>query len=99
MGWFFKNYLRTPADGKDPRVNLMAANLKGLPSTTIIGADYDPLKSEGKMLADKLTAAGVKVNYKLYDGTTHEFFGMAAVVPEAKDAQGVAVNDLKGALK
>ena len=99
MGWFFKNYLRTPADGKDPRVNLVAANLKGLPSTTIIGADYDPLKSEGKMLADKLTAAGVKVNYKLYDGTTHEFFGMAAVVPEAKDAQGVAVNDLKGALK
>ena len=99
MEWFFKNYFRTPADGKDPRINLVAANLKGLPSTTIIGADYDPLKSEGKMLADKLSAAGVKVNYKLYEGTTHEFFGMAAVVPEAKDAQGVAVDDLKGALK
>ncbi len=55
--------------------------------------------SEGKTLADKLTAAGVKVNYKLYEGTTHEFFGMAAVVPEAKQAQSVAVADLKGALK
>jgi len=99
MEWFFKNYLRTPADGKDPRINLVAANLKGLPPTTIIGADYDPLKSEGKTLADKLQAAGVKVNYKLYDGTTHEFFGMAAVVPEAKEAQSVAVDDLKGALK
>ncbi len=31
MGWFFKNYLRTPADGQDPRINLVAANLKGLP--------------------------------------------------------------------
>ena len=99
MEWFFKNYLRTPADAKDPRINLVAANLKGLPPTTIIGAEYDPLMSEGKTLADKLTAAGVKVNYKLYEGTTHEFFGMAAVVPEAKEAQGVAVSDLKGALK
>ena len=99
MEWFFKNYLRTPADGKDHRINLVGANLKGLPATTIIGAEYDPLMSEGKTLADKLTAAGVKVNYKLYNGTTHEFFGMAAVVPEAEEAQGLATNDLKGALK
>lgn len=99
MGWFFKNYQRTAADLKDPRINLVAANLKGLPATTIIGADYDPLTTEGKTLADKLSAAGVKVNYKKYDGTTHEFFGMAAVVPEAKEAQGVVVSDLKGALK
>ena len=99
MAWFFKNYLRTPADGKDPRINLVAANLKGLPATTIIGAEYDPLTSEGKMLADKLTAAGVKVNYKLYNGATHEFFGMAAVVPQAKEAQSVVMSDLKGVLK
>ena len=99
MAWFFKKYLRTPADGKDPRINLVAANLKGLPATTIIGAEYDPLASEGKTLADKLTAAGVKVNYKLYGGTTHEFFGMAAVVPQAKEAQSVVMSDLKGALK
>lgn len=99
MEWFFKNYYRTPADAKAPRINLVAANLKGLPPTTIIGAEYDPLTSEGKTLADNLEKAGVKVNYKLYDGTTHEFFGMGAVVPEAKDAQGVAVSDLKGALK
>lgn len=99
MAWFFKNYLRSPADGKDPRVNLVAANLKGLPPTTVISAEYDPLMSEGKTLADKLSAAGVKTNYKLYNGTTHEFFGMGAVVPEAKEAEGVAASDLKGALK
>ncbi|MBJ6109668.1 alpha/beta hydrolase [Hymenobacter sp. BT523] len=99
MEWFFKNYQRTPADLKDPRINLVAANLKGLEPTTIIAADYDPLTSEGKTLSDKLSAAGVKTNYKKYDGTTHEFFGMAAVVPQAKDAQGVAVSDLKSALK
>ena len=98
MAWFFKNYLRTPADGQDPRINLVGANLKGLPPTTIIGAEIDPLMSEGKLLADKLTAAGVKVNYQLYPGTTHEFFGMAAVVPQAKEAQGLAFGDVKAAL-
>ncbi len=97
MGWFFKNYLRTPADGKDPRINLVGANLKGLPPTTIIAAEYDPLLSEGKMLADNLQKAGVKVDYKLYKGTTHEFYGMGAVVPQAKDAEQVVANDLKKA--
>ena len=99
MGWFFDKYLRSAADGKDPRINLVGANLRGLPPTTIIAADYDPLKSEGKTLADQLQAAGVKTNYQLYPGTTHEFFGMAAVVPAAEEAQSVAVNDLQAALK
>jgi len=49
------------------------------------------------MLADNLQKAGVKVDYKLYPGTTHEFFGMGAVVPEAKEAEQVAANDLKAA--
>jgi acetyl esterase len=47
------------------------------------------------MLADKLKAAGVTVDTKNYDGVTHEFFGMAAVVPEAKEAQAYAADQLK----
>ncbi|MFD1469412.1 alpha/beta hydrolase [Hymenobacter caeli] len=97
MGWFFKNYLRSPADGKDPRIDLVNANLKGLPPTTIIGAELDPLMSEGKTLADNLQKAGVKVDYKLYPGTTHEFYGMGAVVPQAKEAEQLAADDLKKA--
>jgi acetyl esterase/lipase len=99
MAWFFKYYLRTPADGKRPMIDLVHANLKGLPAATIVTAQYDPLMSEGKMLADNLQKAGVSVQYKNYDGVTHEFFGMAAVVPEAKQAQAFAVEGLKSALK
>ncbi|WP_235917435.1 alpha/beta hydrolase [Hymenobacter busanensis] len=99
MGWFFDKYLRSAADGKNPMIDLVHANLKGMPPTTIITAEIDPLMSEGQMLADKLKAAGVRVNYKNYDGVTHEFFGMAAVVPEAKQAQALAASDLKNALK
>ncbi|TDQ08596.1 alpha/beta hydrolase [Pedobacter metabolipauper] len=97
MMWFVKNYLNNMAEGKDPRINLIAANLKRLPSTTVITAEYDPLQSEGLMLADKLRAAGVTVDNKNYDGVTHEFFGMGALVPEAIAAETYAVDQLKKA--
>jgi len=97
MAWFVKNYLNGMAQAKDPRINLVAANLKGLPATTIITAEYDPLQSDGMQLADKLKAAGVTVASKNYDGVTHEFFGMGAVVPEAMDAEMYAVGELKKA--
>jgi len=97
MGWFVKNYA-SEAQAADPRISLVKANLKGLPKTLIIGAEIDPLQTEGKLLADKLKDAGVDTEYKLYDGVTHEFFGMATVVPEAKDAQGLAAKNLKSAL-
>ncbi len=41
----------------------------------------------------------MKVEYVNYEGVTHEFFGMGAVVPEAKEAEAMAASDLKGALK
>ena len=97
MKWFFQNYLNSPADGKSPMISLVNANLKGLPATTIIAAQYDPLKSEGEMLRDNLTKAGVATVYKLYNGVNHEFFGMAAILPEAREAQELAVSELKKA--
>jgi len=97
MGWFIKNYA-SEAQSADPRLSLVKANLKGLPKTLIIGAEIDPLQTEGKLLADKLKDAGVDTDYKLYDGVTHEFFGMATVVPQAKDAQALAAKNLKSAL-
>lgn len=97
MKWFFEKYLNSASDGNSPMINLVKADLKGMPTTTIIGAEFDPLRSEGKTLADNFNSAGVSTTYQLYKGVTHEFFGMAAVVPEAKDAQSMAVSELKKA--
>ncbi|MFD1256552.1 alpha/beta hydrolase [Mucilaginibacter terrae] len=99
MMWFAKIYTNNLAEVKDPRLNLLAANLKGLPPFTIINAELDPLQSDGEMLATKLKAAGVIVNHKLYNGVTHEFFGMGAIVPDAKDAMDYAASQLKSAFK
>lgn len=94
MEWFGKHELQSPQDKKDPRIDLLNANLKGLPSATIITAEIDPLRSGGKSLAEKLEAAGVEVDYKNYEGVTHEFFGMGAVLNEAKDATKLAARNL-----
>ena len=95
MAWFFKYY---GADPSSPyALPMKAQSLAGLPSATIVAAEIDPLMSEGKSYADKLQKAGVKVDYKLYKGVTHEFFGMGAVVPEAKDAEKFAADGLKNA--
>ncbi len=97
MEWFIKNEFSSVAQAADPRVSLVKANLKGMPKTLIIAAEIDPLQSEGKLLSDKLSAAGVQTDYQLYTGVTHEFFGMAAVVPQAKEAQALAASKLKAA--
>ena len=49
------------------------------------------------MLADKLHAAGVPVVYRCYDGVTHEFFGMGAVLQESRDATHLVADSLKKA--
>ncbi len=40
-------------------------------------------------------AAGVATTQKLYKGVTHEFFGMGAVIDEAKEAMTFAFGELK----
>jgi acetyl esterase/lipase len=99
MVWLFDKYLRGPADAKDPRVNLMAADVRGMPSTTIVLAEIDPLRSDGELFAEKLKAAGVRVEKKVFTGVTHEFFGMGAVVADARDAQEWAGDRLEDALE
>lgn len=98
MGWFAKHVSRTPADLQDPRINLVKANLAGLPPVTIINAQIDPLLDDGAMLEQALRAANVSVERRVYDGVAHEFFGMGGVIDKAKDAETYAGDRLKAAL-
>lgn len=96
VGWFVDKTLAKPEDAMSPMLNLTTmADLKGLPPATIITDSIDPLMSDGKMLAEKLKAAGVPTSYKNYEGVTHEFFGMGAVVADAAAAEDFAGHDLK----
>ncbi len=96
MKWFWGHYLAEPADGDRAYASpLRARNVSQLPPATVITADIDPLRSEGKLYADKLKQAGVQVDYTNYEGMTHEFFGMGAVVDKAKQAVQKAADGLK----
>jgi acetyl esterase len=92
MAWFFKHYAADPANPY--ALPMKAASLKGLPPATVIAAEIDPLLTEGKAYADRLKKDGVPVTYKEYTGVTHEFFGMGAVVPKAKEAEQFAADAL-----
>lgn len=99
LDWFNGYVFASKSETADPRINLVGnPDLAGLPPATIIAAEIDPLRSESEMLADKLKAAGVTVTEKTFPGVMHEFFGMAKVVPQAKEAMDLAVSDLKQAL-
>ena len=98
MMWFAKHYLGAAAMKGNPEINLAARkDLKGLPATTIVTADIDPLRSEGQMLAKALQQAGVTVTSRNFEGSSHEFFGMGAAVPDAKDAVAFAAGELRKA--
>ncbi len=88
-----------PSLASDPQVAPILADLHNLPPTTIVAADEDPLKSDGQAYAAKLSAAGNRVDYRLFTGTTHEFFGMGAVVAKAKAAEQFGAADLAASFK
>ncbi|WP_244652261.1 MULTISPECIES: alpha/beta hydrolase [unclassified Pseudomonas] len=98
MLWFIDNVTKGPADVKDPRIDLVHADLKGLPPVTVINAEIDPLRDDGAQLEQALRTAGVSVERKVYPGVTHEFFGTAAVVKKAEEAQAYAGERLKSDL-
>jgi acetyl esterase/lipase len=99
MEWFFEHALEQQSQSEDPRIDLVNADLTGLPPTTIIAAEIDPLRSEGKVLAERLEQDGNDVGYTCYEGVTHEFFGMGLVVKDAAAAQARVATALKKELR
>ena len=87
LKYFDAQYVQNPSDSNNPEVAPIEADLRNLPPTTIIAAEEDPLQSDGQAYAAKLVEAGDQVAYRLFKGTTHEFFGMGAVVSKAKTAE------------
>ena len=100
LNWFFGYYVPTGVDRTQPMLSpYHAASLAGLPPATVINAQIDPLLDDGTKYANKLAAANVPVVHKVYEGVTHEFFGLAGLVSEATEAVALACKGLRGAFE
>lgn len=99
MAWFFHHTMISPAQASDPRLNLVAADLRGLPPVTIVAAQIDPLNTEGEQLAARLRQLNVPVERRAFPRVTHEFFGAAPLIPAAAEAQRYAGTRLREALR
>jgi acetyl esterase len=100
MRWFYGHYLEDPGLGRHPRVSpLQATDLSGLAPACVITAEFDPLRDQGMAYADKLRAAGVPVEARVYDGMFHGFFSMIEWIDAGKIAFDDAVTALGAAFE
>ena len=99
LSWAQDELTSRSAQLRDPRLDLLPRpDLAGLPPTTIILAEIDPLRSQGEALAETLQSQGVRTSVRTFTGTTHDFFGLGGSVPEAAAAEDHAAQILKIAL-
>jgi acetyl esterase len=90
LQWHQDNYLPGPELATDPRVDVLRADLTGLPESTVILAECDPLRPQGELFAEALRAAGVSVQTHETPGMVHGFFGLDEVFPTATPAMTFA---------
>lgn len=81
MQWFYEQYVGNPDDMGDPRVSpLRTESLAGLPPTLITTNEYDPLRDDGRLYAERLKVDGTPTTYRDYLGLIHGILNMQGVV-------------------
>ena len=96
MDFFRAAYLPRPEEWTDWRASpLLAPSLAALPPALVMTAGFDPLVDEGRAYADKLRAAGAKVEYREYADMVHGFLLFGGVL----DTANAAVTDCCAALR
>lgn len=99
MLWFRDQYLQNLDQSHEALASpLLSNDLEGMPPTTLISAEYDPLRDEGEAFAERLRDAGVAVQLHRAPGMIHGFASFAPLVESAAAALARASNDLRNVL-
>lgn len=93
---FYREYLADPLDGRNAYAFPLQSNdLSGLPSATIVSAEFDPLKDEVFEYAYRLESEDVPVSHHHFESMSHEFLSMTSRVETALEGISVISNDLQ----
>ncbi|MBD2858898.1 alpha/beta hydrolase [Spongiibacter sp. KMU-158] len=96
MDYFMSNYVGEDVDVLQPDLSPGAtADLSALPPAWVATCEFDPLRDDGENYAAAMTAQGVSVQSKRYDGTIHGAWNLFAVIPTGKIMIADAVKWLK----
>jgi acetyl esterase len=100
MRFYWQLYLGDASNGDDQRASpLRARDCSQLPPATLMTAEFDPLRDEGRAYADRLQASGTPVTYREYAGMVHGFVTSAGVLDVGKEAIRDACGELRSAFR
>lgn len=74
------------ADARDPRASPLYADLAGLPPMLLFASRHEILRDDTLRLAERASAAGVKVQLIVRDRLPHVWPVFVTLLPEARDA-------------
>jgi len=83
MDGFWRNYLCSESDARDPLVTPADADLRGLPAVMLVVPEIDLLTEQSLELERRLRDAGVSVRLELYRGAVHSFLEAVSISPLA----------------
>jgi acetyl esterase len=90
------HYLQGSSSPNNPLVSpLLAEDVAGLPSAFVITADADPLRDEGRLYAEKMSAAGISVRYLNMLNAPHGFLSLPKLCEQAPAALKEIISELR----
>ncbi|MGC0366057.1 acetyl esterase [Rhodococcus sp. 27YEA15] len=98
LRWFYDQLLPDTSMSKASEVDLLHADLTGLPPTVVATAEFDPLRDEGVALVERLRSFGVTVEHVPGLTLIHGFASFAKALPAAGSSLQDAFDAVDGIL-
>ncbi|KAG0646011.1 AB hydrolase superfamily, partial [Hyphodiscus hymeniophilus] len=101
MMWFRNHYLPDAKRWAEPESSPLfyEDGWAEQPKALVVVGEYDVLRTEGELYAEKLRRSGVVVNLQVMKGMPHPFLAMDGALQQGKDTITFMAETLKGAFE
>ncbi len=99
MAWFDAQARMSGVADDWRREPLKAPSHAGVAPAWIGLAECDPLADDGRLYTDKLKAAGVPTELRVWPGTVHDFINLGRFLPQAAEAHTALATALRQAMQ